>query len=73
MKVRILTSLAGADFSFRAGELVDQADTTANLAAFVASGAAELVDKGPAPETATAEPDAETATVAKPRRRRVRT
>ena len=73
MKVRILTPVAGVDFSFAPRQVVDQADTAADLQELINAGFAvevPLAGSEPAPvETATAEPQGETATPPKTRRR----
>lgn len=51
MQVRLLTSMAGADFSHNAGEIIDV--DNAYAARMIAGGIAEAVDQPAAVETAT--------------------
>lgn len=63
MKIKLLTGIAGRDFSHAPGAVVDMSAKVARR--LIAAGYAEKVE----PETATAEP-AETAAKPRPRRRK---
>ena len=71
MRVKILVSCAGSDFSFPIGLEIGQSETAADLEQLVRAGYAEVIGGEPtrAIETATAELGAEKAVASKPRRR----